>query len=113
MYCEASPFKPASLVNFGQVVSLPLLLGLAVAIFGVATLLHFLLVSVARRRRQVGTLKALGFLRRQVAAADLPDPDHDHGAPAAGFWLAWRRSGQPGTGASAGWESVVWFLSEC
>ena len=69
MYCEASPFKLASLVNFGQVVSLPLLLGLAVAIFGVATLLHFLLVSVARRRRQVGTLKALGFLRRQVAAA--------------------------------------------
>ena len=65
----AAPVKPASLVNFGQVVSLPLLLGLAVAVFGAATLLHFLLVTVARRRRQVGTLKALGFLRRQVAAA--------------------------------------------
>jgi ABC-type antimicrobial peptide transport system permease subunit len=65
----AAPFKPASLVNFGQVASLPLLLGLAVAVFGAATLLHFLLVSVARRRRQVGILKALGFLRRQIAAA--------------------------------------------
>ena len=65
----AAPVKPASLVNFGQVVSLPLLLGLAVAVFGAATLLHFLLVSVARRRRQVGTLKALGFLWWQVAAA--------------------------------------------
>jgi putative ABC transport system permease protein len=32
-------------------------------------LLHFLLVSVARRRAQVGTLKAIGFLRRQIAAA--------------------------------------------
>ena len=65
----AAPVKPASLVNFGQVAGLPPLLGLAVAVFGAATLLHFLLVTVARRRRQVGTLKALGFLRRQVAAA--------------------------------------------
>jgi FtsX-like permease family len=64
-----APVQPAALVNFGQVVNLPLLLGLAVAVFGAATLLHFLLVSVGRRRRQVGTLKALGFLRRQVAAA--------------------------------------------
>jgi FtsX-like permease family len=65
----SAPFQPASLVNFGQVVNLPLILGLAVAVFGAATLLHFLLVSVARRRRQLGTLRALGFLRRQVAAA--------------------------------------------
>ena len=65
----AAPVQPAALVNFGQVVNLPLLLGLAIAVFGAATLLHFLLVSVARRQRQVGTLKALGFLRRQVAAA--------------------------------------------
>lgn len=63
------PAKPTALVNFGQVADLPLILGLAVALFGAGTLLHFLLVSVARRRREVGTLKALGFLRRQVAAA--------------------------------------------
>jgi hypothetical protein len=63
------PAKPTTLVNFGQVADLPLILGLAVALFGSGTLLHFLLVSAARRRREVGTLKALGFVRRQVAAA--------------------------------------------
>jgi hypothetical protein len=64
-----APVKPTSLVDFGQVVNLPLLLGLAVAVFGAATLMHFLLLSVARRGRQVGILKTLGFLRRQIAAA--------------------------------------------
>jgi hypothetical protein len=64
-----TPVKPTSLVDFGQVVNQPMILGLAVAVFSTATLLHFLLVSVARRRRQIGTLKALGFLRGQVAAA--------------------------------------------
>ena len=39
------------------------------ALFGVATLLHLLVVSVARRRREIGLLKALGFVNRQVAAA--------------------------------------------
>ena len=36
--------------------------------FGVATLVHLLLVSVARRRTEAGLLKVLGFVRRQVAA---------------------------------------------
>jgi ABC-type antimicrobial peptide transport system permease subunit len=35
----------------------------------VATLVHVLVVSVTRRRREAGLLKALGFLRRQVALA--------------------------------------------
>ncbi len=39
------------------------------SVFGVATMMHLLLVSVARRRRETGMLKALGFVRRQVAAA--------------------------------------------
>jgi ABC-type antimicrobial peptide transport system permease subunit len=38
------------------------------AVFGAATLLHLLLVSVASRRVEAGLLKALGFVRRQVAA---------------------------------------------
>jgi hypothetical protein len=46
-------------------VILPLILGLPVAVFAAATLLHFLLVSVARLRWQVGTLKAIGLLRRR------------------------------------------------
>ena len=42
-------------------------MGLVLIVFGVATLLHVLVVSVTRRRREVGLLKSLGFLRRQVA----------------------------------------------
>ena len=62
------PGKPVSLVNFGESVNFPLLFGLAMSIFGAATMLHLLLVSVARRRNETGLLKVLGFVRRQVAA---------------------------------------------
>jgi hypothetical protein len=62
-----APVKPASLVSSGQVVNLPLILGLAVAVFGATTLLRFMLVSVGRRRR-IGILKALWFLRRQLSS---------------------------------------------
>jgi putative ABC transport system permease protein len=57
------------LVNFGQAVNFPLILGFMLALFGIATLLHLLVVSVARRRREIGLLKALGFVRAQVRAA--------------------------------------------
>jgi FtsX-like permease family len=63
------PAEPASLVNFGESVNFPLLFGAALSLFGAATLVHLLLVSVARRRREAGLLKSLGFVRRQVAAA--------------------------------------------
>jgi ABC-type lipoprotein release transport system permease subunit len=63
------PAEPASLVNFGESVNFPLLFGAALSLFGAATMLHLLLVSVARRRREAGLLKSLGFVRRQVAAA--------------------------------------------
>jgi ABC-type lipoprotein release transport system permease subunit len=54
-------------VNFGEAVNFPLILGLVLIVFGVASLVHVLFVSVARRRREVGLLKALGFVRRQIA----------------------------------------------
>jgi ABC-type antimicrobial peptide transport system permease subunit len=57
------------LVNFGESVNFPLLFAAALSLFGAATLLHLLLVSVARRHVEAGLLKALGFVRRQVAAA--------------------------------------------
>jgi ABC-type lipoprotein release transport system permease subunit len=60
------PQTPTNLVNFGEAVNFPLILGLVLIIFGVATLLHVLVVSVTRRRREVGLLKALGFVRRQI-----------------------------------------------
>jgi ABC-type lipoprotein release transport system permease subunit len=63
------PSAPTSLVNFGEAVNFPLILGLILALFGAATLVHLLVVSVARRRREIGLLKALGFVNGQVGAA--------------------------------------------
>jgi hypothetical protein len=63
------PVTPANLVNFGEAVNFPLILGLVLIVFGVATLVHALVVSVTRRRRETGLLKALGFVRRQIAFA--------------------------------------------
>ena len=47
----------------------PLIVGLVLIVFGITTLLHVLVVSVARRRREASLLRALGFLRRQIAYA--------------------------------------------
>jgi hypothetical protein len=63
------PVTPAKLVNFGEAVNFPLILGLLVVVFGAASLVHVLVVSVARRRRELGLLKTLGLLRHQVVAA--------------------------------------------
>ena len=63
------PAEPTVLINFGESVNFPLMFAVALSVFGAATLLHLLLVSVARRRVEAGLLKALGFVRRQVAAA--------------------------------------------
>ncbi len=63
------PAISSSLVNFGEAVNFPLILGLMLALFGTATLVHLLVVSVVRRRHEIGLLKALGFVNRQVGAA--------------------------------------------
>jgi ABC-type lipoprotein release transport system permease subunit len=63
------PTTPISLINFGEAVNFPLILGVALALFGAATLMHLLVVSVARRRREIGLLKALGLANGQVGAA--------------------------------------------
>jgi ABC-type antimicrobial peptide transport system permease subunit len=60
------PVTPANLVNFGQAVNFPLIFGLVLVVFGITTLVHVLVVSVARRRREAGLLRALGFVRRQI-----------------------------------------------
>jgi ABC-type lipoprotein release transport system permease subunit len=59
---------PTALVNFGEAVNFPLIFGAMLAVFGAATLVHLLVVSVSRRRREFGLLKALGFVNGQVAA---------------------------------------------
>jgi hypothetical protein len=63
------PVPPTNLVNFGEAINFPLLFGVILILFGTATLLHFLVVSVVRRRRELGLLKAIGFVRRQVVSA--------------------------------------------
>jgi ABC-type lipoprotein release transport system permease subunit len=60
--------SPIELINFGEAVNFPLLFGVALSLFGSATLVHLLLVSVSRRRAEAGLLKVLGFVRRQIAA---------------------------------------------
>jgi hypothetical protein len=62
------PLAPTSLVNFGEAVNFPLIFGVMLAVFGAATLAHLLVVSVSRRRREVGLLKVLGFVKRQVVS---------------------------------------------
>ncbi len=65
----ALPSAPTSLVNFGEAVNFPLFFGAMLALFGAATLVHLLVVSVSRRRRETGLLKALGFVNRQIVYA--------------------------------------------
>jgi ABC-type antimicrobial peptide transport system permease subunit len=59
---------PTALVSFGESANFPLLIAIVVAVSGIATLAHLLAVSVTRRRRESGLLKALGFVRPQLAA---------------------------------------------
>jgi len=65
----ALPITPTSLVNFGEAVNFPLIFGGMLALSGAATLVHLLVVSVSRRRREMGLLKALGFVNRQIVAS--------------------------------------------
>jgi hypothetical protein len=60
---------PTSLINFGEAVNFPLIFGAMLAVFGAATLLHLLVVSVSRRRREIGLLKVLGFVNGQVVSS--------------------------------------------
>ncbi len=62
------PETPSDLVNFGQAVNFPLIIAIVIALFGIATLIHVLTISVGRRRHELSILKALGFTRRQAAA---------------------------------------------
>ena len=61
------PVPPTNLVNFGEAVNFPLIFGAVLVLFGAAALLHVLVVSTTRRRREMGLLRSLGFVRRQVA----------------------------------------------
>ena len=64
----AEAVTPTSLINFGEAVNFPLIFGAMLALFGAATLAHLLVVTVSRRRREIGLLKVLGFVNHQVAS---------------------------------------------
>jgi ABC-type lipoprotein release transport system permease subunit len=57
---------PADLLNFGEVQSMPLLLGGFLGVLALATIAHLLTTSVRRRRRDLAVLRTIGFTRAQV-----------------------------------------------
>ncbi len=59
---------PDQVENLRRVAGLPLLFAILLAVLAVATLGHALLTAIRHRRRELATLKALGFVRRQIAA---------------------------------------------
>jgi ABC-type lipoprotein release transport system permease subunit len=61
------PQEPADVANFGRVENLPVLMAALVAAVALAMLVHVLVTSVRRRRRDLAVLKTLGFTRAQVS----------------------------------------------
>ena len=67
--CQAlTAAQPAAISNYSRVRATPLVLGALLALLAVALIAQALLTTARRRRRDFAIVKALGFLRRQVAA---------------------------------------------
>ena len=64
-----APAPPSELISYRRVDNVPLILALVLAGLGAGILSHATITSLRRRRREVGVLKALGFVRPQVAVA--------------------------------------------
>ena len=60
--------RPAEIVNYKSMGTMPVILAAGVAAGAVAGLGLALVASVRRRRRDLALLKTLGFTRRQLAA---------------------------------------------
>lgn len=65
----ALPDLPDDLVNFGRVDSAPAVVAGSMALVAVATLVHALVTTVRRRRRDLAVLRTLGFTGRQVLSS--------------------------------------------
>jgi ABC-type lipoprotein release transport system permease subunit len=59
---------PAELTTYSDIKTVPLVLALLLILMGVAVTAHTLVTSVQRRRRDLATMKTLGFVRPQVLA---------------------------------------------
>ena len=68
-FAVQGPATPTDVVNFGRVQDLPLLLGMALSLLALVTIVHLLLTSVRRRRRDFAVLRSIGLTRRQVRSA--------------------------------------------
>jgi len=62
------PERPPDVDNLAQLGALPWLLALFLAAIGLTVLANFLVTTVRRRRRDLDTLRAMGFVPRQVHA---------------------------------------------
>lgn len=62
------PLTPSEVDNLTRVSGLPVVLAALVAVMGTGTIVHALVSSVRRRRRDLAMLGGLGFVRRQVSA---------------------------------------------
>ncbi len=63
------PALPDDLVNFGRVDSAPAVVAGSMALVAAATLVHALITTVRRRRRDLALLRTLGFTGRQLLTA--------------------------------------------
>jgi ABC-type lipoprotein release transport system permease subunit len=61
--------QPTDLANFDRVDSMPFVIGGVLGTAAIATLVHTLLTTIRRRRRELAILKTLGFERGQVSRA--------------------------------------------
>jgi hypothetical protein len=60
------PTPPGDVANLDQLRNLPAVIALTVVLVGVAALTHTVLVAMRRRRRELATLRVVGFAYRQV-----------------------------------------------
>lgn len=63
------PLPPSQIGNLSLIRQQPVLLALIAGALAIAALMHALVLSVGRGRRQIGVLKALGFTRGQVSGS--------------------------------------------
>lgn len=64
-----APERPADVVHLERVQATPLYLAGVLAVLGGGALIHALVMSIRRRRRDVAVLKTLGFVGSQVSAS--------------------------------------------
>ena len=60
------PQQPVDLINFGRVQNLPLIVGGLLGLLAVGTIVHLLVTSIRRRRRDLAVLKVVGFVPGQL-----------------------------------------------